>query len=140
MTACHHTDQKKDRHTAEAFGWLWARLWRVVLCGNRRTWWGAQARLAVRALGQAVPGVSRDENIQDSEPEPSGTDPPLPMAWTHSRRRIAEAPWAQTFAGVSGRSGATCLGGGDGAARSELLSLDTPSPAPHLIFHDRFRF
>ena len=76
--------------------------WRVALCGNRRTWWGAKARLAVRVLGQATPGARRDENIQDREPEPSGADPPMSMAWTHSRRRIADAPWAQTSAGVSG--------------------------------------
>ena len=53
-------------------------LWRVVLCGNRRTWWGASARLAVRVLGGATPGVRRDENNEDCEPEPSGTDPPPP--------------------------------------------------------------
>ena len=78
-------------------------LWRVALCGNRRTWWGASARLAVRVLGAARPGVRRDENNEHNcQPEPSGTDPPPPLAWTHSRRRIADAPWAQTFAGVSG--------------------------------------
>ena len=50
--------------------------WRVVLCGNRRTWWGAKARLAVRVLVQAVPGVRRDKNNEDREPEPSANDPP----------------------------------------------------------------
>ena len=85
--------------------------WRVVLCGNRRTWWGAKARLAVRVLGQATPGVRHDENIQDSEPEPSGADPPLPMAWPPA------------CAGVSGvLVGLPCLGGAAGAGRMEERS------------------
>ena len=50
--------------------------WRVVLCGNRRTWWGAAARLAVRVLGAARPGVRRDEISDDSNSVTSGADPP----------------------------------------------------------------
>ena len=77
--------------------------WRVVLCGNRRTWWGASARLAVRVLGHAVPGHAdhTQDNEHDLEPEPSGADPPLPVAWTPA------------CAGVSGSlNGMPCLGGG----------------------------
>ena len=59
-------------------------LWRVALCGNRRTWWGASARLAVRVLGQAVTGVRRDENNETREPDPSGADPP-PLSTSPSR-------------------------------------------------------
>ena len=44
-------------------------LWRVVLCGNRRKWWGASARLEARVLGQSVPGVRRDEITDDFNPE-----------------------------------------------------------------------
>ena len=81
-------------------------LWRVVLCGNRRTWWGASARLAVRTLGQAVSGLAdcTRDNTDDCEPEPSGADPPPPRAWTPA------------VAGVSGSYlGPPCLGGADGA-------------------------
>ena len=78
-------------------------LWRVALCGNRRTWWGAAARLAAKVLGQATPGRADHtrDNTNDSDLEPSGADPPACPLWTHSRRRIADAPWAQTLAGVS---------------------------------------
>ena len=86
-------------------------LWRVVLCGNRRTWWGAQARLAVRVLGDATPGVRGDENNEhDCKPTSSGTDPPLPLAWTPA------------VAGVSGRCGRPCLGGTISAGRMEERS------------------
>ena len=51
-------------------------LWRVVLCGNRRTWWGASARLAVQVLGGARPGVRRDEISDDFDSVTSGADPP----------------------------------------------------------------
>ena len=55
-------------------------LWHIMLCGNRRTWWGAAARLAVRVLGQAVTGRTDYtlDNGHDCEPATSGADPPLP--------------------------------------------------------------
>ena len=104
-------------------------LWRVVLCGNRRTWWGAKARLAVRVLGQAVTGVRRDEIFDEANIEPSGTDPPPPLART------------PVFAGVSGVfMGLPCLGGARSAGHSRFLSLDTPLLPPQLASYDRFRF
>ena len=96
-------------------------LWRVALCGNRRTWWGASARLAVRVLGDARPGVRRDEISDDFKSVSSGADPPAPT--------LA----ASAYAGASGSIGRDPASAGASVLGATQVSQCCPTQrAPYL--------